>query len=40
VGGLVIDDEIQMLDVPEGEAEWIGGRDGDVFDAGDHMRGL
>ena len=39
-GRLIIDDEIKMLDVPEGEAEWIRGGDGDVFDSGDHMRGL
>jgi len=39
-GWLVVDDKIQMLDVPEGEAEWIRGGDGDVFDSGDHMRGL
>ena len=40
VGRLVIDDEIQMLHVPSGEAERIGRRDRDVFDSGDHMRGL
>jgi hypothetical protein len=29
-----------VLHVPEGEPEWIRGGDGDVFDSGDHMRGL
>ena len=40
VGGPIVDDEIQMLDIPEGEAVWIGRCDRDVFDSGDHMRGL
>jgi hypothetical protein len=39
-GWLVIDDEIQVLHVPQGETEGIRGGDGDVFDSGDHMRGL
>ena len=40
VGGLEIDDEIQVFRIPEGEAERIRRRDGNVFDSGDHMSGL
>ena len=40
VRGAVIDDEIQMLYIPVGEAVGIGRRDRNVFDSSDHMKGL
>jgi hypothetical protein len=40
IRGSVIDDEIQMLYVPVGEAVGIGRRDRNMFDSSDHMKGL